>query len=679
MSFPPAPASLNDSDAPPVKSPVALFLQAFTPKSIVCLREGYGRQYFTSDLIAGLTVGIIALPLSMALAIGSGARPEQGLYTAIIAGFLISALGGSRVQIGGPTGAFMALVAVVMAKHGYEGLAICTLMAGVILIVMGLMRLGAMIKFIPYPVTTGFTSGIAVIIFSQQIKDFFGLRIDKVPTEFVEKWQVLLSSMGTTSWLTLGLGLGALVLMSLIRRFAPRIPGALVVVVLGGVFVAIMHPDRPQFVVVDPMAASTRASMQPDTTSAPAAAWTLVRTDPGFALTRTGQKVAWKLGEKLPDNVEVRYHVETIETRFGSIPRSLPMPSFPITLNSWAAVGKALGRARDLIPEASTIAILAAIESLLCAVVADGMIGGRHKSNCELVAQGVANIGSVVFFGIPATGAIARTAANVKAGARTPLAGMIHALTLLTLMLLLAPYAKMVPLTILAAVLMVVAWNMSELDHFRSLLRAPRSDVAVLLTTFGLTVLADLTAAVGVGMVLAALLFMRRMSEVTNLGVVKQEMEESAGTELTDAGDPNAISKRDVPSRVEVYEINGPFFFGVADLLKDTLRQVEKPPKVFILRLRRVPAIDASGMHALEEFYYKCKRQGTRLLLAGVHAQPMFALTKYGLTDRIGEHNMFGNVDDALEEARKVIGWPPSDHRPTHIPEVARERTDTDL
>ncbi|MEI8197924.1 MAG: SulP family inorganic anion transporter, partial [Phycisphaerae bacterium] len=557
----------------------------------------------------------------------------------------------------------------------YEGLAICTLMAGVILIVMGLARLGAMIKFIPYPVTTGFTSGIAVIIFTQQIKDFFGLRIDRLPTEFVEKWNVLISAMGTTSWLTLALGLGALVLMSLIRKFAPRIPGALVVVVLGGLFGALWHPDRPQFVVVDKVAATS--TTQPGT--APAPIVTLATTETGFALTRTGAKVAWKLGEKLPDNVEVRYQVETIETRFGSIPRSLPMPSFPITLNSWEAVGKALGRARDLIPEASTIAMLAAIESLLCAVVADGMIGGRHKSNCELVAQGVANIGSVVFFGIPATGAIARTAANVKAGARTPLAGIIHALTLLALMLLLAPYAKMVPLSILAAVLMVVAWNMSELDHFRSQLRAPRSDVAVLLTTFGLTVLADLTVAVGVGMVLAALLFMRRMSEVTNLGVVRQEMEDSAGMELTDAGDPNAISIRDVPPRVEVYEINGPFFFGVADLLKDTLRQVEKPPKVFILRMRRVPAIDASGMHALEEFYYKCKRQGTRLLLSGVHAQPMFALMKYGLTDRIGEQNMFGNIDDALEEARKVIGWPPPEHKPTHTAEVARERVDTDL
>ncbi|MEI8195519.1 MAG: SulP family inorganic anion transporter [Phycisphaerae bacterium] len=676
MSLSTAPAGL-DEPAGSGKSSWAQFLQAFTPKSIVCLREGYGRQFFMNDLVAGLTVGIIALPLSMALAIGSGARPEQGLYTAIIAGFLISALGGSRVQIGGPTGAFMALVAVVMAKHGYEGLAICTLMAGLILIVMGIARLGAMIKFIPYPVTTGFTSGIAVIIFSQQIKDFFGLRIDKVPTEFVEKWHVLLSSMGTTSWMTLGLGVGALVLMSVIRRFAPRIPGALVVVVLGGLFVAILHPDRPQFVVAGP--ATSLVATSPGAASAPASGGTLARTDSGCALTRDGQKVAWKIGEKLPDNVEIRYDVETIETRFGSIPRSLPMPSMPITLNSWAAVGKALGRARDLIPEASTIAMLAAIESLLCAVVADGMIGGRHKSNCELVAQGVANIGSVVFFGIPATGAIARTAASVKAGARTPLAGMIHAVTLLALMLLLAPYAKLVPLSILAAVLMVVAWNMSELDHFRSLLRAPRSDVAVLLTTFGLTVLADLTVAVGVGMVLAALLFMRRMSEVTNLGVVKQEMDESAGTELTDAGDPNAISIRDVPPRVEVYEINGPFFFGVADLLKDTLRQVEKPPKVFILRLRRVPAIDASGMHALEEFYYKCKRQGTRLLLAGVHAQPMFALMKYGLTDRIGEQNMFGNIDDALEEARKTVGWPPPEHQPAHIAEVARERTDTGL
>lgn len=636
------------------------FWEAFTPKSIICWREGYSRQRFVSDLVAGLTVGIIALPLSMALAIGSGVGPEKGLFTAIVAGFLISALGGSRVQIGGPTGAFMALVFTVLSHHGYEGLAICTLMAGVILMIMGFCRLGAMIKFIPYPVTTGFTSGIAVLIFSQQVKDFFGLRIDKVPAEFVDKWHALLSHFGTLSVDAVGFGVGALVILVLFRKYAPRVPGAMVVVILGALLVAIFKVDRPFFAV------QHEGKTQ------------LVSAEAGWAVTTEGTRIPWpaelRNAGKAPEGVDVRYAVETIGTRFGGIPRTLPAPSLPITLNSWEAAGKAWERARALIPEATTIALLAAIESLLCAVVADGMIGSRHKSNCELVAQGIANVGSVIFGGIPATGAIARTAANVKSGGRTPMAGIVHAATLILFMLLLAPYAAMIPLSVLAAVLMLVAWNMAEIDHFRSLLRAPRSDVAVLLTTFGLTVLADLTVAVGVGMILAAMLFMRRMSEVTNVGMIKREIEETGPDEPGDAGDLNAIATRDVPAGVEVYEINGPFFFGVADLLKDTLAGLEKPPKVFILRMRRVPAVDASGIHALEEFYDKCRRQGTRLLLSGVHAQPMFALMKYGLTDRIGETNLFGNIDDALDAARSIVGAPPPATRPAREPEVARER-----
>ncbi len=601
------------------------FFHTFTPKSVICYQNGLMKKSLVSDLLAGLIVAIIALPLSLALAIGSGVKPEQGLYTAIIAGFLISLLGGSRVQIGGPTGAFMVIVAGIVGKYGMQGLAICTLMAGVILIIMGLARLGSLIKFIPYPVTTGFTSGIAVIIFSSQVKDFLGLTTTwaaeggvvrhDLPAEFIDKWHVILQSLPTVNWLTLGFGFGSLLILIAFRKWAPRIPAALIVVVVSALATALLGLDSAH---------------------------------------RTGG-------------------LETIGTRFHQIPNMLPNPHLPIALSSWDDAKTAWQMARSLIPEATTVAMLCAIESLLCAVVADGMIGGRHKSNCELVAQGVANVGSVIFGGIPATGAIARTAANVKSGGRTPLAGIVHAVTLMLMMLVLAPYAVLIPLSVLAAVLILVSWNMAEIDHFRSLLKAPRSDVAVLLTTFGLTVLADLTVAVGVGMILAAILFMKRMSDVTALGTFRQELDESS-EELTDASDPNAISARDVPAGVEVYEINGPFFFGVADKLKDTLREIEKPPRVFILRMRRVPAIDATGLHALEEFYSKCRRQNTKLLLAGVHAQPMFAMTKFGMLDQIGEENMFGNIDDALSKARQIVGVPEPAVKPQHQPEVAREK-----
>jgi SulP family sulfate permease len=353
----------------------------------------------------------------------------------------------------------------------------------------------------------------------------------------------------------------------------------------------------------------------------------------------------------------------------------VPAPQFPIVIHSWQDLQNAWAKAKALIGSATALAMLCAIESLLCAVVADGMIGGRHKPNCELVAQGIANLASITFGGVPATGVIARTAANVKSGGRTPLAGMTHSVVLLLLMLLFAPYASLIPLSVLAAVLVMVSWNMAERDHFRSILRAPRADAMVLLTTFGLTVLADLSIAVGVGMVLAAFLFMKRMADVTNVGVIRREMEEGA-EELTDAHDPNAVSKRKLPVGVEVYEINGPFFFGVADRLKDTLRALEKPPKIFILRMRHVEAIDATGMHALDELYEKCRRDGTLLLLAGVHAQPMFAMTRYGLIEKIGEGNMFENLDDALRRAGEILGVqsvPPTEHEP----EVKRERLRT--
>jgi SulP family sulfate permease len=600
---------LPRDDAARASKSFADALQPFIPKSIVCLREGYGRQFFVQDVVAGVTVGVIALPLAIAFAIASHVRPEQGLYTAIIGGLLISLLGGSRVQVGGPTGAFVVIIAGVVDRHGYGGLALATLMAAVILVLLGAFRLGAMIKFIPYPVVTGFTAGLAVIIASGPVKEFFGLRVPgNVPADFVQQWGTYVSALrahGINVWAA-SIGLGSVLLMALLRRFAPRIPGYIAAVIVA-----------------------------------------------------TGAVTLFNLDDAAHGGVQ------TIASRFGGIPRELPHFGLSHVDWSWALM-------KELIPQAMTIALLAGIESLLSAVVADGMIGGRHKSNCELVAQGLANAGSILFGGIPATGAIARTAANIKSGGRTPLAGVVHALTVLAFMLLLAPLAARIPLASLAAVLVMVAWGMSERDHFKHLFKAPRSDVLVLLATFGLTVFADLTTAVGVGMVLASLLFMRRMSEVTGVGAIAAELSD-VPEDLAGTADPNALDRRDVPPGVEVYEINGPFFFGVADRLKDVLRELERPPKVFILRMRRVPAIDATGMHALDEFFGKCKRQGTRLLLAGVHAQPMFAMAKYELLDKFGEENMFENIDDALACARELVGARPHEKPPDAEPEVARQ------
>ncbi len=580
----------------------------FLPKSIVCLREGYGRQFLLNDLIAGVTVGIIAIPLAMAFAINSGPHsmtPQMGLYTAIIGGFIVSVFGGSRVSIAGPTGAFMPILYMIVKEHGYDGLCIASVMAGIILILMGVFKLGTLIKFIPYPVTTGFTAGIAMVIFATQMKDLFGLTMGAPSPEFVKKWAEYWTAFqlhGVNPY-SAAIGIGGVIVILLVRRISPRIPGAIVVVVLASVAVAVLHLDQGP------------------------------------------------------------HAVETINSKFGGIPRGLP------TVNVAWVNAISFERVKALIPAATTIALLAAIESLLCCVVADGMIGGRHKSNCELVAQGAANIGSILFGGIPATGAIARTAANVKSGGRTPLAGIVHAIFILACMLLLAPLAGKIPMPVFASVLVVVAWNMSEIDHFRTLFKAPRSDILVLLATFGLTVLADLTVAVMIGMVLAAMLFMKRMTEVTNVGVLKDEMNE-AGSELPDLTDPQAVQKRDVPPGVEVYEIAGPFFFGVADRLKDTLREMSRPPKVFILRMRRVPAVDATGMHALDEFYEKCRRQNTLLLLAGVHAQPVFAMQKYGLIDKFGLDNMCDNLDEALEKAAVHVGWPTPQPPAQAVPEI---------
>ena len=565
------------------------------PKLFTTLKD-YDREQFTRDLIAGVIVGIVALPLAIAFAIASGLSPERGLYTAFIAGFLISALGGSRVQIGGPTGAFVVIVAGIVQRFGVDGLLVATLMAGVILVVFGLVRMGAAIKFIPFPVTIGFTSGIALIIFSSQVKDLLGLQMSAVPAEFLAKWGAYVHAFESVNLWAVLVALAAFTIILVWPKIERRIPGPFVALIVTTVLAHLFH---------------------------------------------------------LP--------VETIGSRFGAIHAGLPHPSIPpITL---ALVGSLAG-------PAFTIALLAAIESLLSAVVADGMTGGRHRSNMELVAQGVANIASPLFGGMPATGAIARTATNVKNGARTPVAGMVHAITLLLITLFFGRLAGLIPLATLAAILVVVAFHMSEWRTFLSEFRGPKSDVAVLLATFLLTVLVDLTVAIEVGMVLAAFLFMRRMAEVTNIKVLTHEFEDPADDFESD---PNAVRRRVVPEGVQVYEITGPFFFGAAEMFKDRVTRIAGKPKVLILRLRHVPAIDSTGLHALRDVVRRSRNEGTLVILSDVHAQPVVALERSGTYDELGEENVHGNIDDALNRARAHLGLP-AVQRPTFAtPTVARE------
>jgi sulfate permease, SulP family len=551
---------------------------SFRPRLFETVKS-YSRQALLADLIAGLTVGIVALPLAMAFAIASGVKPEAGIFTAVIAGFLISALGGSRVQIGGPTGAFVVIVFGIIAKYGLDNLFICTIMAGVMLLVMGLTRMGTMIKFIPYPVTMGFTCGIAVLIFSTQIKDFFGLKVDKVPADFIDKLKVLGGSFSTFQWPTLALAAASLfIILAWPKKFARRVPGSIVALVFGTALVMIFN---------------------------------------------------------LP--------LETIGTRFGGIPQGLPKFHFPEL--SWENV-------QHLFQPAVTIALLAAIESLLSAVVADGMIDDRHDSNQELMAQGLANICSPLFGGIPATGAIARTATNVKSGACSPVAGIIHAVTLLVIILAAAPLARFIPLATLSAVLVVVAYNMGEWHHFTRLAKWPRSDSAVFLAAFGLTVLVDLTVAVEVGMVLAAVLFIKRISETTQITTV----DESTETE----GSHHSLVGKEIPERVMVYRVFGAFFFGAADKLETALKRAGQEPEVLILRMRKVLAMDATGLNALEDLYEKLHAKGRHLVLSGPHTQPLFMMDKAGFLDRLGRENVCAHVDAALDRAREILGLPPA-------------------
>lgn len=568
------------------------------PKLLTTLKD-YNRQQFTGDLTAGFIVGIVALPLAIAFGIASGVTPAQGLITAIIAGFIISLLGGSRVQIGGPTGAFIVIVYGIIQQYGINGLIIATMMAGVILILMGVLKFGSIIKFIPHPVIVGFTSGIALLIFSTQIKDFLGLQIAEVPSEFVEKWIVYAQSIGSVNYYSLGIAATSLLIMIYFPKITHRIPGSLVALLIGTAVVQIFQ---------------------------------------------------------LP--------VDTIGSKFGEIPSTLPSPVFPQI--DFAII-------RNLIEPATTIALLAAIESLLSAVVADGMIGGRHRSNMELVAQGVANVVTPLFGGIPATGAIARTATNIKNGGRTPVAGMIHALVLLAITLFLGPYAKLIPMATLAAILVMVAYNMSEWRSFAEVFRSPGSDIIVLLTTFGLTVIVDLTVALQIGMLLALLLFMRNMATVSNVGVVTRELRDDDDDDAL-AADTNAIYRKNIPAGVEVFEINGPFFFGAVSKFRDALDYVEEMPKVLIVRMRNVPVVDASGIHTLEEVLHYTKKRGCTLVLSGVHAQPLFALEQAKYVDKIGLENVLGNIDDALDRSREILGLPKIGRPEDFVPSVSREK-----
>lgn len=549
--------------------------QTFVPELLRSLR-GYSRRDALADLTAGVIVGIVALPLTIAFAIASGLPPEYGLYTGIVAGFLISALGGSRVQIGGPTGAFVVIVYGVVQQYGIAGLTIATIMAGAILVILGAARLGATIKFIPFPVTLGFTSGIAVVIFTSQIADLLGLRIESVPAEFLAKWSAYAQHIGTANPQAIAIAVVTLAILIFWPRVTRRVPAPFVAILVATLATALLGLE-----------------------------------------------------------------VETIGSRFGEIRASLPKPQFPeVDLNTMLT----------LVGPAFTIAFLGAIESLLSAVVADGMVGTRHNSNTELIAQGIANIAAPIFGGMPATGAIARTATNINNGGRTPIAGMVHAVTLLLITLFLGRWVAYIPLAALAGVLVMVAYHMSGWRSFKAELTAPKSDVLVMLTTFVLTVIVDLTVAIEVGMVLAAFLFMKRMAEVTNITALTREIDGSSPQRH-----PDPALAGGIPRGVMIYEINGPFFFGAAGKFRETISGIENPPRVLIIRMRDVPAIDSTAMHALREVVRRTRNDGTLLLLADVHAQPMVALARSELLDEIGEENLCGDMETALQRAREYV------------------------
>ena len=539
------------------------------------------KKQFMRDCISGIIVAIIALPLSVALAIASGVSPEKGLITAIIGGCLISFLGGSRVQIGGPTGAFVVIVYGIIQKYGIEGLTIATIMSGALLVIFGLFRFGSIIKYIPYPITTGFTAGIAVVLFSTQVKDFLGLKIEQVPSEFFAKWGSYFSSFHTIQLETLIVGVSALLIIILTPKINKTIPGSLIALILTTIAVQIFH---------------------------------------------------------LP--------VATIGSIFGDISSSIPAPKL---------VGINMQTISDLMHPAITIAILAGIESLLSAVVADGMIGKKHNSNMELIAQGVANIGCAIFGGIPATGAIARTAANVKNGGRTPIAGIVHSVVLLLIMLIFMPYAKLIPMTTLAAILIVVAYNMSEWRAFKGLFNSTKSDTAVLLITFLLTVIFDLVVAIELGMIFALFLSIKKIADSTQINEVNPLLKDMSEDEENETEYFSETS--DTPKQILVYEINGVLFFGAASTFMDVMNEVKSTADILIIRMKNVPIFDATALDVLKRIDIRCRKHHIMLLLTELQPQPRKLLDKTGFVDKLGEERLFEKYDDAFELARSIVDF----------------------
>lgn len=553
----------------------------FKPKLYSCLKN-YSKTTFMSDLMAGIIVGIVALPLAIAFGIASGVSPEKGIITAIIAGFIISLLGGSKVQIGGPTGAFIVIIYGIIQQYGISGLTVATLMAGVILILLGVFKLGAVIKFIPYPIIVGFTSGIAVTIFTTQIADIFGLNFggEKVPGDFIGKWIIYFNHFDTVNWWNTIISVISVAIIAVTPRFTKKIPGSLISIIVITVAVYLM------------------------------------KTYGGVT------------------------NIDTIGDRF-TIQSQLPDAVVP-NLN-WEAI-------KNLFPVAITIAVLGAIESLLSATVADGVIGDRHDSNTELIAQGAANIVTPLFGGIPATGAIARTMTNINNGGKTPVAGIIHAVVLLLILLFLMPLAQYIPMACLAGVLVIVSYNMSGWRTFKGLLKSPKSDVTVLLITFFLTVIFDLTIAIEVGLVIACVLFMKRVMETTEISVITDEIDPNKESDL-EVHEDNLI----IPDGVEVYEINGPYFFGIATKFEETMAQIGDRPKVRIIRMRKVPFIDSTGINNLTNLCRMSQKEGITIVLSGVNEKVHKVLEKSGFYDLLGEDNICSNINVALERAKQLL------------------------
>ena len=561
---------------------------AFKPKLMQTLLH-YNKQQFTTDLLAGIIVGIVALPLAIAFGIASGVTPEKGIITAIVAGLIISVLGGSKVQIGGPTGAFIIIIYGIIQQYGFEGLTIATLMAGVFLILFGVLHLGTIIKYIPYPIVVGFTSGIALTIFTTQIKDLFGLTMESVPSDFVEKWIAYISDFGTIDWWSTAVGVGSVAVIAawpMVAKYnnvLKKLPGSLIAIIVMTVAVLLLK----QYAGVD--------------------------------------------------------SVETIGDRF-SISNKLPGAEMPVL--SWDVI-------KGLVSPAITIAILGAIESLLSATVADGVIGDRHDSNTELIAQGVANLASPIFGGIPATGAIARTMTNINNGGRTPVAGIVHAAVLLMIFLFLMPLAQYIPMACLAGVLVIVSYNMSGWRSFASIMKNPKSDVIVLVVTFLLTVIFDLTIAIEVGLICACLLFMRRMAETTDVKVISDEIDPEEEQSDFQMGNLEHLT---IPDGVEVYEINGPYFFGAGNKFEDLMSTLgHQRPKVRIIRMRKVPFVDSTGIHNLTNLCLMSQAEGIQVVLSGVNENVQAVLHKAGFDQMLGEENICSHINIALERAKSLI------------------------